>query len=36
MVETYVSLVLISFGVIAALVLLYIVWVVLVEDEDNE
>lgn len=35
MVETYVGLVLISMGVIAALALLYMVWIVLVEDEDE-
>lgn len=36
MVETYLALVFISLVVIGGLVLLYIVWTVLVEDEDNE
>ena len=35
MVEAYVGLVLISMGVIAALALLYMVWIVLVEDDDG-
>ena len=36
MVEAYVGLTLISIGVIAALALLYMVWVVLVSDREDE
>lgn len=36
MVETYVGLVIISFLMMAGFVLLYVIWTVLTEDEDNE